>query len=258
MDKHTITLTTDFGMKDHYVASMKGVILGINPDALTVDITHEIPKYDILSAAYNVNCAYKNFPVGTIHVAVVDPGVGSARKAMAIEWGGHYFVGPDNGVFSLVLEKSDGARIVEISNTDMMLTSVSNTFHGRDIFAPAAAHLSLNVPLGKFGPNIESPVLLNISSPDVKENEVMGSVIYVDSYGNLITNISSDFIQSSSIIYIDHVEIGTISDSYDMASQGEILAIVGSSGFLEISANRASASEILQKSIRAVIRVVYS
>jgi len=258
LSNRIITLTTDFGLKDHYVATIKGVILGINPDAYIVDITHDIPKYDVLSAAYNLISAYKYFPIGTIHVVVVDPGVGGVRKALAIESGGYYFLGPDNGVFSLMLNKSEEARIVELSNTDMMLPSVSNTFHGRDIFAPSAAHLSLDAPLGKFGSNVESPVLLNISSPEVTENEVLGIVIYIDGYGNLITNISSEFIKPTSIIYIDHVEIGTISDTYDTASRGELLALVGSSGFLEISANQASASEILQNSTSAVIRVVIS
>ena len=160
--KRIITLTTDFGLDDHYIGVMKGVILGINSDAVITDITHGIPKYDIFKAAFTVRNSYKYFPKDSIHIVVVDPEVGSERKPIVVESEQGVFIGPDNGVFSFILEENKGIPIIEITNPKYMLSDVSNTFHGRDIFAPAAAHISLGLEVTELGENVKSPISLEI------------------------------------------------------------------------------------------------
>lgn len=236
-----ITLTSDFGLADHYVGSMKGVILGINNDVVIVDISHEIPKYDIVRAALLIGNFYAYFPKDTIHVVVVDPGVGSERKPIAIESEQGIFVGPDNGVFSLILEQE--CSVYDISNPDFMLKDISSTFHGRDIFAPAAAHLSRGADINQIGGELSSPKLISINKPQVLESEIIGEVIYKDSFGNLITNIPGEMINEESQIIIDDHIIDTVASSYNDVSSGDVLAIIGSSGFLEIAVNQGSASE---------------
>lgn len=236
-----ITLTSDFGLADHYVGSMKGVILGINSDVVIVDISHEIPKYDIVRAALLIGNFYAYFPKDTIHVVVVDPGVGSERKPIAIESEQGIFVGPDNGVFSLILEQE--CSVYDISNPDFMLKDISSTFHGRDIFAPAAAHLSRGADINQIGGELSSPKLISINKPQVLESEIIGEVIYKDSFGNLITNIPGEMINEESQIIIDDHIIDTVASSYNDVSSGDVLAIIGSSGFLEIAVNQGSASE---------------
>ena len=244
--KPIISLTSDFGLSDHYVGSMKGVILGINPDSQIVDITHEIPKYDIFRAAFAVKNFYKYFPKDSIHVVVVDPGVGSVRKPIAAHTEHGVFVGPDNGVFSFVLKESKSVKVFEIINTEFMLKDLSSTFHGRDIFAPAAAHLSLGVDIQELGKVHKNPISLNIKKPELKGDEIVGEVIYTDSFGNLITNIPGVIIKSYSKICIDKFIIDTIVNSYDDREKGKLLAIIGSSGFLEISVNQGSAADIIK------------
>ena len=252
--KRIITLTTDFGMLDHYIGAMKGVILGINSDAVITDITHGIPKYDIFKAAFTVRNFYRYFPGETIHIVVVDPGVGSERKPILIQTEQGVFIGPDNGVFSFILEELESVSVLEITNRDYMLEDLGNTFHARDIFAPIAAHISLGVDINKTGERIESPVLLNIGKPEVFENEINGEIVYEDSFGNLITNVPGNLIENCSEIYIDKFVIDTVAASYQDVEKGELLAIVGSSGFLEISVNRGSAGDIIKdKSIKVVI-----
>ena len=243
--KRIITLTTDFGLDDYYVGAMKGVILGINPDTQIIDITHSIPKYDVIKAAFTARNIYPYFPKGTIHVVVVDPGVGGKRKPIALHSEQGIFIGPDNGVFSLIYESSKEVRIREIANVEYMLEEMSNTFHGRDIFAPVAAHISLGVDINELGEGIESPVLLDFPEPTITENEIIGEVIYTDSFGNLITNIKGDLIKGYSRIHIDEFIIDSVASSYQDADNAELLAIIGSSGFLEISVNQGSASELI-------------
>ena len=168
---------TDFGLQDHYAGVMKGVILGINPDAVIIDITHGVDTYNIIEASLRLMNYYSFFPEGTVHVVVVDPGVGAGRRPIAVEAGGYFFVGPDNGVFSLPYENSGVRRIVEITNPKYMLKDVSNTFHGRDIFAPAAAHISSGLEIHKLGNEAASPVLLDIPKPSTGDNEVLGEEI---------------------------------------------------------------------------------
>lgn len=252
--KRIITFTTDFGGKDHYAGVMKGAALGINPDAVITDITHEIAKFNVTEAAFRLDSVYPYFPEGTIHVVVVDPGVGGSRKALAVESGGHFFVGPDNGVFSLVFGRYEDCTVVEITNHEYMLEDVSSTFHGRDIFAPAAAHLSLGVNIQELGNPVLSPALIDIPRPRVSGDEITGEVIYEDSFGNLITNISSEMVKSGSNIYIEQFRIDGVSNSYGEVGKGELLAIIGSSGLLEISVNQGSASKLF-KMKRPVVRI---
>jgi hypothetical protein len=246
---------TDFGSKDHYAGAMKGVILGINPEAVIVDITHDVEKYNIFEAAFKLRNYYSYFPRGTIHVAVVDPGVGGQRRPLAIEAGGYFFVGPDNGVFSPVLGCLESPAAVEITRSKYMLGNVSSTFHGRDIFAPAAAHISKGLSVHDLGNPLPQPVSLDIPPLKVKGDEITGVVLYSDSFGNLVTNIPGDIIKPDSAVYVGRHRVGPLKASYGEAGEGELLAIIGSAGLLEISVNQGSAKEFLNMR-KASVRVV--
>jgi S-adenosyl-L-methionine hydrolase (adenosine-forming) len=249
-----ITLTTDFGLSDPYVGMMKGVILGINPAATVVDLTHMIRPQDVVEGAFALSVSYRHFPIGTVHVVVVDPGVGSARSALLIEtdWGA--FIGPDNGVLSWAAgvphsqeasapPRSTITRIIKLTNRHYWLPEVSNTFHGRDVFAPVAAHLTAGVPANCFGEEIaalrELPWPLLERQPD---GSVRGSVIHVDRFGNLVTNIPSAIIrdeeETTSVRVAGH-RIDRLGRNYD--GQG-LLTLIGSSGYLEIAVAGGSAA----------------
>lgn len=247
-----ITLTTDFGNRDHYVGSMKGVIYSINPDAKIADITHQIPAHDVFSAAFTLRGFIPYFPEGTIHVLVVDPGVGSARKPIVLQADEQFYVGPDNGVFTYVILQSKSYRAYEISNPKYFLRRVSFTFHGRDIFAPAAAHLSLGVSIEGLGKRLLHPLMLEISEPDIGESEIVGEVIFEDTFGNLITNIPASIVDSDSRLHVCDFVINGVSKSYSQASEGELLAVIGSSGFVELSVNRGRASDLVKCKCRTV------
>lgn len=238
-----ITLTTDFGAGDHYAGVMKGVIAGINPSAVVIDITHGIEAYNIAEAAFKLHASYSYFPEGTIHVAVVDPGVGSARRAIAAEAGGYRFVGPDNGVFSMIFDKCGVDGMARITNPEFMLPTVSATFHGRDIFAPAAAHLSKGIALEELGDVLTSYKSLSMSEAHDGGDVVTGMAIYADRFGNLVTNIPGSVITNFSSVRAGDVIISSLSGSYADGKEGELIALVGSSGFLEISVNKGSAFE---------------
>jgi S-adenosylmethionine hydrolase len=255
-----ITLLTDFGFRDGYVGAMKGVILAINPRALPVDITHDIEAHDVMTGALALASAYSHFPAGTIHVAVVDPGVGSPRRGIIVETSRAYFVGPDNGIFTLVYEREALVRIVAIENPKFLASSVSRTFHGRDVFAPAAAHLSLGVPAAVFGPPVDEGVRIPFPRPRIGADAVEGEVIHVDRFGNLITNISEEILkgfvgQGTPEIWVAHHRTSGPYDSYEEGQGGEIFGIFGSSGLLEISMNRANTCEALGLSKGAHVRV---
>jgi S-adenosylmethionine hydrolase len=241
-----ITLTTDFGNSDHYVGSMKGVIYSINPDAVITDITHEIPAHDVFSAAFILKNFIPYFPKQSIHVIVVDPGVGSSRKPIVLEADEQFYVGPDNGVFTYVILESGSFRAYEISDPKYFLPRVSFTFHGRDIFAPAAAHLSLGVSIESLGNRLFDPFKIEIKEPGVGDGEIEGEVIFEDTFGNLITNIPGGMVDSDSRLYVCDIVINGVSKSYSEASEGELLAIIGSSGFLELSVNRGRASDLVK------------
>ena len=250
-----ITLTTDFGNRDHYVGSMKGVIYTINSDVTITDITHEIPAHDVFSAAFTLRSFIPYFPKETIHIVVVDPGVGSIRKPIALEADERFFVGPDNGVFTYVILESESFRAYEISNPRYFLSRVSSTFHGRDIFAPAAAHLSLGVSIGDLGKDLLNPFMLEIKEPDIAGEEIIGEVIYEDTFGNLITNIPGSMVDSNCSLSACDVLINGVCKSYSEVPEGEPLAIIGSSGFLELSVNRGRASDLIKcRSRRVYVR----
>ncbi len=247
-----LTLTTDFGLADSYVSAMKGVALSILPEVALIDITHVIPAQDIGRAAYVLAAACPNFPAHTVHLAVVDPGVGTARKPIAISTPHGTFVGPDNGVFHTVLSDQGvidtvtGALIaghaVELSDPRYRRQDVSTTFHGRDIFAPAAAYLAMGVPLSEFGPRLEALVPLNLPSPLVENGIVRGCIRYIDNFGNAVTDIRQDYLPPAPIILSRGVRINGLSSDYQ---RREITALVGSTGYLEIAVRNGSAHDRL-------------
>jgi S-adenosylmethionine hydrolase len=250
-----ITLTTDFGLRDHYVGAMKGVMLNINPSLLVVDICHAVNSYDLLDGALTIAQAYPFFPGNSIHVVVVDPGVGTDRRPILVEAGKHRFVAPDNGVLSLVYEREEHVRVYHITAEHYFLHPVSATFHGRDIFAPVAAHLSKGVSPASFGEILTDYQRFSIPRPrKVEPNMLQGRVIKVDKFGNLVTNIRPEdapqiFSQAAAApfrILIGKGEVRTFRTAFAEGSPGEAFAIVGSMGFLEIATNRGSATQLLE------------
>jgi S-adenosylmethionine hydrolase len=248
MMKPLITLTTDFGQSDGYVAAMKGVILSINPEAIIVDITHNITPQNIVQAAFVLNTAAFFFPEGTIHVAVADPGVGTARKPIILSTGREYFVAPDNGILSYVINELQGKPELKsyvIENPEYWRNPVSRTFHGRDIFAPAAAYLSRGVPLENFGKPLLSLNTFTIPQPRRNpDGSIAGEIIYSDAFGNLISNIKENDMPGGEImIEIAGKMIKGLSLSYE--EKTGLLAIIGSSGRLEIALRKGSAADYL-------------
>ncbi len=249
MPASLITLTTDFGQADHFVGAMKGVILGIAPRARIIDITHEISPYELGEAAFVIAQAWRYFPKGTIHVVVVDPGVGGARRPILAAAGGHYFVAPDNGVLTMIYDAAP-ARVREISNARLLGKNVSRTFHGRDVFAPAAAHLARGVPAARFGKLIEDSTRFSPLKPTQRSRHVWsGSILKVDRFGNLITNLHiEEFpgVKTRPIeLRIGLERVRRLALTYAETEIGERFVIVGSSGYLEVAANQASAAKTL-------------
>lgn len=245
-----ITLLTDFGYKDHYVGAMKGVILNINPEVTIVDISHGISPHKVLEGAIMLSHCYAYFPHGTIHVAVVDPGVGSERKAILVAGKDYLFVGPDNGIFGLVYNQLQDFNVFQLTKSRFFLKSISNTFHGRDIFAPIAAFLSKGVSPSEIGQAIKNYTTLSIPAPSFDKNRIIGNVIYIDGFGNLITNISKLHLKGMGTHDQMRVKIGgriinKISEHYQGVERGELLALVGSSGLLEISIREGNACKTL-------------
>ena len=242
-----ITLTTDFGLTEHYVGAMKGVIYSIDPSAQIVDITNAVQSFDVLDGAIAISQTYSYFPVNSIHMVVVDPGVGSARRPILASLGQHLFLAPDNGVLSLVYEREERISVRHITAEHYFHQPVSNTFHGRDIFASVAAYLSKGVEPVKFGEEITDYVRFVAPKPKaVSPNSWKGLVLKTDKFGNLITNISAkdipQFASAKFKITVGKTEVTKLCSSYAEGAQGEIFAILGSSGFLEISTNRGAAS----------------
>jgi S-adenosylmethionine hydrolase len=244
-----ITLTTDFGLTDPFVGIMKGVILGIAPEAQIVDITHDIPSYDIAEAAFIVNSSYRYFPDGTIHVVVIDPGVGSARRPLAAFAKDQFFVAPDNGVLSFVLhhQASDSIPAVyDIRNESLFRHPVSHTFHGRDIFAPTAAHLSRGTPIESVGERIMDFIHGPLPKPRSRSDDgLVATVLRVDRFGNLITNLRRSDLHSDFVIRLGGINIRRLCRSFAEADPGEFFAIEGSTGYIEIALNQGSAADRL-------------
>ena len=250
MDKRIITLITDFGTRDGYVGVMKGVIAGINPDATIIDISHEVAPQDISEAAMILMDSYRYFPKGTIHVVIVDPGVGGSRRPIIVETTDYLFIGPDNGVFTSIYKSGDVQRVTELSNREIFLPHVSSTFHGRDILAPAAASFSKGLPASVLGSEITDYIKVSSSKPDIKGDIIMGEVAHVDNFGNLITNIDKDTLFSFAggdrfDIEIRGRSIPELKKTYADSKKGELLALIGSSGRLEIAVNQGSAGDTL-------------
>jgi len=244
-----ITLTTDFGLKDPYVAEMKAVILSICPNAVIVDITHEITKFNIRMGAYVLASAVPFFPEGSIHVAVVDPGVGTRRRPIVIQTKQSFFVGPDNGLLVLAAEKQGIIRVYELANPRFMLPKVSRTFHGRDIFAPVAAHLLNRVKPAEFGPEIREAAKPEFAKVVRRNTVLLGEVLQVDGFGNIITNINEKEVAQSLVKDTVSVELTSyklklkLGKAYGEAEPQEPLALIGSHGFLEIALNQGNAAE---------------
>lgn len=252
-----ITLTTDFGVTDGYVGAMKGVILRLAPNVTLIDISHAVNPHDVRHGARILATAAPEFPEGTIHVAVVDPGVGSSRRGMALRTENAFFVGPDNGLFSPFL----GSKVacVELTNRATHQRHVSHTFHGRDVFAPVAAHLANGMSISELGPPLTDPIYLVEPEPARTEGGwLVAEVVYVDRFGNLVTNLGplhGEQLESASI----RVVIGDIgvpfARTYSDVAVGELLALIGSSGYLEIAVRTGRASDFIAMGIGAVVKV---
>lgn len=240
-----VTLTTDFGLSDHYVGVVKGVILNGNPDARIVDLCHQIEPYDLAGAALTLAASYPYFPTGTVHVVVVDPGVGSDRRAILAEAAGDFFLAPDNGVLELVYQRQEHV-VRSLWTEKVALEPISNTFHGRDVFAPAAAVLSKGTKPDFLGEPIHDYVRLDLPRPRrLDSGDLEARVLKADRFGNLITNLESSDLPPAFHLAIGGARIESLLDSYASAQDGEIFAIEGSSGYIEISIKQASAAAAL-------------
>ena len=248
-----VTLTTDFGISDHFVGTIKGVILEINPEAEIIDISHSVKAFDVLDGALAIAQAYSYFPASTVHLVVVDPGVGTARRPIILSTERHHFVAPDNGVLSLIYGREERVHVRHVTAQHYFLQPISNTFHGRDIFAPVASYLSKGVDSEKFGDEITDYVKFNAPKPKpVDQQTLKGVVLKADRFGNLITNITP---QDAPMLFgenpapfkivIGKHEITDVKTSYAEGEPGEVFAILNSMGYLEIAANRAPAAQIV-------------
>ncbi|BAQ60999.1 hypothetical protein GM3708_1405 [Geminocystis sp. NIES-3708] len=256
-----ITLLTDFGLQDIYVGVMKGVIKTINPDVNLIDLTHEIPRQNILAARFALMNAMDFFPDNTIYVAIVDPTVGSARKSIAIKFEKGYLVCPDNGIFSGILEKYKLQKVIELTNHKYWLNSnPSKTFHGRDIFAPVAAYISKGISLDELGTQIplENLVKINIEPIIINNQEIIGSIQYIDIYGNLVTNIPVNMLNNKSWYVIEKKTKIEQHLTYSNVNEGDLLALIDSNGWLEIAVNGGSAKIELNKQYYDQIKVIFN
>lgn len=266
-DVQIVTLTTDFGLADPYVGAMKGVILSIVPDAHLVDITHQIRPQEIRQTAFVLYAVWPFFPPSTVHLVVVDPGVGTRRRPIAAQTAHGLFVGPDNGVFSYVMAQEPVQGLVELDDPQYRLAQVSHTFHGRDVFAPAAAHLAAGVPLHRLGLAVCDPVTLAPPALSVSSGQVRGEVIYIDHFGNAITSIGrlswegdvlslqpafaedgssgTDIPAAQASVSAGRRELRGVRRTYGEVDAGEVLALVGSTGHLELAVREGSGAEAL-------------
>jgi len=260
-----ITLTTDFGIEDEYVGIMKGVILSINPSAAIIDITHHVDPQDINQAAQIIKSSYKYFPKGTIHVIVVDPGVGSNRAILALEMMGYFFIAPDNGVLTHLMDEGDLAALVQVVNSKYFLKAVSQTFHGRDIFAPVAAHISNGLKIQKLGAKTDKKniVCLDIRKPSIIDNNTLiGAIMWIDHFGNLITDIDSKILskfcdkEKKLEIRIGANKIYGLSVNYESAGLQSPVAVIGSRGYLEIAINCGSAQYYFKAKKGDAVKVI--
>ncbi|RKX22637.1 MAG: hypothetical protein DRP51_02075 [Candidatus Zixiibacteriota bacterium] len=242
-DRPIIILTTDFGLHDYYVGIIKGIIAGLNSRAGLIDNTHDIPPYNIDSGRYTVRTSYRYYPRGSIHLAVVDPGVGTKRKALLIETRDYFFIGPDNGLFSF-LEKTEIIRIISLKNRDYFLKEISTTFHARDIFAPVAGYLSLGISPDEFGPEITD--IKKIKSNKIRKTKsgLSGDILHIDHFGNIVTSYQlNNLPDSSCLIFLGQKKVGRLRKTYGSVKKGFPVAYINSFGYLEIAVNGGSAAE---------------
>jgi S-adenosyl-L-methionine hydrolase (adenosine-forming) len=248
-----ITLLTDFGDRDYFVASMKGVILTINPNATIIDLSHHVPPHSVEDAAYLLKSCYRYFPEGTVHVAVVDPGVGTKRHSLVVKTARYYFLGPDNGLFSYIFNEEDGVEVREIENQQYRFETVGHTFDGRDLFAPAAAWLTTNKPFESFGRRTEEWVVFPIAEPRRGESGLVGEVVYVDHFGNLITNLTFNHVDAvrsmaskdGPALQIAGHRVNGLVASYAEGSKVEPSALINSNGAIEVFIKEDNAAQRL-------------
>jgi S-adenosylmethionine hydrolase len=251
MTEPIITLTTDFGLRDHLVGTLKGVILKINPDAKIIDINHSVLPFDVLDGALSVAASYRYFPPRTIHVVIVDPGVGTERRPLLVSAGTQYFIAPDNGVLSVVFEKEEDIVVRHITAEHYFLSPVSNTFQGRDIFAPVAGWLSKTGQVASFGEEIMDFTRFTLPKPKAEGSLLRGVVLREDHFGNLMTNFAAEDLPASLaspgrfLLRVGDREIRQLVQTFAQGPPGEPVAILGSSGFLEIAANMGNAARLL-------------
>jgi len=251
-----ITLITDFTTTDGYMGAVYGVIKSINPEAEIITIASNIPPADIRKAARALYNSYRFFPDGTIHVVVVDPTVGQRRRALLMTDGKYYFAGPDNGVLTPVLISSPDFECHRIDNVKFKLSAQSETFHGRDLFAPAAAYLSMGISLDEFGPPVDDPIKITDPEPEKIGNEIIGIVIDIDAFGNLVSNIPGDMVKNdSTFIFCNHVIKG-LSKSYADVEEKQPLAYIGSFGNLEIGINRGNAANFFGSLLFDEVKII--
>ena len=249
MPRPVIALLTDFGTRDHYAGTMKGVVLGICPDVTFVDISHELPPHDVLAGAFELAATYRYFPAGTIFLVVVDPGVGSTRRGIAAEAGEYKFVAPDNGVLTVVFDEHPPKRVVELTERKYARPTVSRTFEGRDRFAPAAAWLAKGIELAALGRGAANVHRLEVPEPRVEDDRIVGEILRIDRFGNLITNIDRRTFEKLAGGTLDVTAgahaVPKVVSTYADAAAGELCALFGSTDHLEIAANGASAAAAL-------------
>ena len=263
MAQRIVTFTTDFGVNDHYVGVMKGVILSINREARIVDICNAVQSFDVLDGALTLAQAYRYFPKDTVHLVVVDPGVGTARRPILVNTGAYIFLAPDNGVLSFVYDQAEHVTVLHINAEHYFLQPVSRTFHGRDIFAALAGHLSKGVEVAKFGDEITDYVRFAAPRPRSVNGGLKGVVIKVDKFGNLVTNITPEDVPQLFAaqpppfkITVGRQEVTRMKLAYAEGAPGEVFGIIGSMGYLEIAANRAAAAQIVGAAKGADVSIV--
>lgn len=256
-----ITLLTDFGLEDYFVPAVKGVILTLQPTAKIVDLTHTISAQNIRAAAFTIGACFQTFPAGTIHLAVVDPGVGSARRAIIVEAGKHFFVGPDNGLFSFVYARETAVRVFHASRQEYVRHPISPTFHGRDVFAPLAAWLEKGLAPENLGEQIDDYVMFRFPVPRRADDYLVGEIIHIDHFGNCITNLTASDLQLEQVTSPTHLRIGERevrqfgSHFAQLTDDNELLAYLGSAGFWEVALWQDSAAAKLQVDCGAVVRL---
>ena len=260
-----VALLTDFGSQDHYVGAVRGAVLAACREAAVVDLTHDLPPHDVMAAAFSLAAARSAFPAGTTFLAVVDPGVGSARRALALEAGGQRFVGPDNGIFTFVLAEQPSARVHEITNEGLFRARLSATFHARDIFGPVAGRLAAGMDLEEVGPPLSDPVRLVLDRPrQIGPGEWEAAVLHVDRFGNLITNFTQEDLEGAlatvdgdptDLVVVVEGMVLPLVRTYSDVCEGEACAVAGSSGRLEVSVNRGSAARQLGAARGAPVRI---